>query len=301
MIDVLTREELDLRLRTILPAEYQDTYADLQPEPMRSAGLKYDGDGRVAWDEIWGSFCDLAMAGGPPHKGALLEPATREDIDAEPLRYAEVVAEICRGLSMVTGLSAGRSRSAGWIRVTCEDATAAAWLHRAIVMENVSVRSNGKAIELPASPMFRVEKEIKNVITVLAKTYHYWDGHMPFPQQWAIRRLFDVLSVECPLVEPEHSKDGRRSAFQGMCAEQAAHEIRNDTGLIASKHEYANWLGLQCASVRDAVWMMRALVACNVLSRREDTVLFVPLNTLADPGSMRMRQALSRVYRLRRD
>ena len=67
---------LDLRLRTLLPEEYQDSYEDVQPAPMRSAGLKFDADGKVAWDEIWGSFCDLAMAGGPPHKGALLEPGT---------------------------------------------------------------------------------------------------------------------------------------------------------------------------------------------------------------------------------
>ena len=59
---------LDLRLRTVLPEQYQECYEDLQPVSMGSAGLRYRGDGRVAWDEMWGSFCDLAMAGGPPHK-----------------------------------------------------------------------------------------------------------------------------------------------------------------------------------------------------------------------------------------
>ena len=51
---------------------------------MRAAGLKYDADGKVAWDEIWGSFCDLAMAGGPPHKGKLLAQSQHDDtqIDA---------------------------------------------------------------------------------------------------------------------------------------------------------------------------------------------------------------------------
>ena len=74
----LTLDALDSRIRTLLPELYQDSYESLQPVPMRSAGLKYAPDGRVAWDEMWGSFCDLAMAGGPPHKGALLGPGLDE-------------------------------------------------------------------------------------------------------------------------------------------------------------------------------------------------------------------------------
>ena len=70
-------EELDFRLRIVLPEEYQDSYEEMAPVAMGAAALKYAADGTVAWDEIWGSFCDLAMAGGPPHKGTLLEPATR--------------------------------------------------------------------------------------------------------------------------------------------------------------------------------------------------------------------------------
>src|SRR4051812_24739333 len=84
----LTREEqtaletAEGRLRAILPEEYQETYETMQPMPMKSAGLKYGLDGKVAWNEIWGSFCDLAMAGGPPHKGSLLEPASHAAIEA---------------------------------------------------------------------------------------------------------------------------------------------------------------------------------------------------------------------------
>src|SRR5262245_50875371 len=100
---------LDFRVKTMLPEEYQDSYETLEPVPMRSAGLKYDADGRVAWDEIWGSFCDLAMAGGPPHKGSLLEPASPADVFAQPERYAEVVEEICRGIILATQLDARRS------------------------------------------------------------------------------------------------------------------------------------------------------------------------------------------------
>ena len=91
-------EALDTRLKTLLPEEYQESYETIEPKPMRSAGSKYDADGQVAWDEIWGSFCDLAMAGGPPHKGTLLEPGTEAEIDAQFDRYDEVAEEICRGI-----------------------------------------------------------------------------------------------------------------------------------------------------------------------------------------------------------
>jgi sirohydrochlorin cobaltochelatase len=44
-------------------------------------------------------------------------------------------------------------------------------------MENVSVRREGPVLYLPAAPSYRLDKEIKNVITVVAKTYHYWCEH----------------------------------------------------------------------------------------------------------------------------
>ena len=53
----------------------------------------------------------------------------------------------------------------------------AVWLLRAIVVENVSVRREGATLFLPAGPGYRVEKEIKNVITAVAKTHHYWAEH----------------------------------------------------------------------------------------------------------------------------
>jgi sirohydrochlorin cobaltochelatase len=93
-------DTLEVRLKAILPEAYQESYEDVQPVSMGSAGLKYGFDGKVAWDQIWGSFCDLAMAGGPPHKGTLLEPAPRAAIDAQPDRYREVVEAICRGVTM---------------------------------------------------------------------------------------------------------------------------------------------------------------------------------------------------------
>ena len=98
------------------------------------------------------------MAGGPPHKGTLLEPGTAEEVDAQADRYRSVVHEICRGVTMVADLFAHPSPTPGWVRVSCFTETMAAWLLRAIIMENVSARAGGKALELPAAPGFRLQR-----------------------------------------------------------------------------------------------------------------------------------------------
>ena len=41
-------EELDLRLRTLLPETYQDSYEALEPKPMGTAGLKFGPDAMVS-------------------------------------------------------------------------------------------------------------------------------------------------------------------------------------------------------------------------------------------------------------
>lgn len=287
-------EGLEVRLRAILPEEYQDSYEDVQPVSMGSAGLKYAADGTVAWNEIWATFCDLAMAGGPPHRGTLLEPPTPAAIEAQPERYRQVADEISRGIGMVTDLAAGPAPIAGWVRVTCLSEGMAGWLLRAIVMENVSVRSEGTTLDLPAGPDYRLEKEIKNVITVIAKTCHYWTGHMWRAQQRFIEELLARMATESPLVEPVFPADGART--DGSVATMAT-TIHNATGLTATNRTYAGWLGVECPNVRAAVWMMRTLVASNVLARREGTVLFLPVNPVSDPDGDAVARSLVRVHR----
>lgn len=288
-------EELESRLVTILPEEYQACYEDVQPVSMGSAGLKYGPDGKVAWSDMWATFCDLAMAGGPPHKGTLLEPATSAEIEAHADRYDTVVREIIRGVTMVTGLPVQRSSAHGWVRLTCSDEGMAGWLVRAIVMENVSAQADGRALDLPAGPHYRVEKEIKNVVTVIAKTSHYWCGHMWRPQQQAIADLFSEMNDESPFVTPDLSEDARSMDHHRGLVHEA---VRRSTGLSASNHRYAGWLGLECSSVRAAVWMTRTMVAGNVMSRREGTVLFVPLNRHVDPEGRCVAETLELVHAL---
>jgi hypothetical protein len=146
--------------------------------PMGSAPMRYTEDGHVAWDEMWTGFCDLALAGGPPHRDTLLEPVPPDEVKADLENYERVVCEIERGWRMVTGLPTVRSEKLGWVGLKCEDEEMALWILRAIVVENVCVRREGSVLYLPAGPAFRLDKEIKNVITVVAKTHHYWTEHL---------------------------------------------------------------------------------------------------------------------------
>ena len=297
----LRDDQLDARLKTLLPPAYHACYEEMQPVSMGSAGLKYDADGRVAWDEIWQTFCDLAMAGGPPHKGALLQAGVEAEIDADFGRYDAVVEEICRGIRMVTGLRAYPSPAPGWVSVSCQGDTMAEWLLRAVVMENVAARRAGAVLELPAAPHFRVEKEIKNVITVIAKTTHYWLGHIPRTQQRQIGDLFMRMGVQTPLLTPaglQHDED-LSDDLAARCEQlrsAISARIAQATSMPAAERQYPDWCGVACAAVPEAVWMMRALVTENVLARREERTLFVPVNPAMDPDGSRAADAVARVY-----
>jgi sirohydrochlorin cobaltochelatase len=276
-------------LQTLLPGIYRDRAEEVRPVSMGSAPLAFDVDGNVAWDRMWGSFCDLAMAGGPPHKGKLLEPGTPESILAESTRYAEVCDEIVRGIELSTRLQAAPSSSPGWLRVRCRNHPMAEWLLRAITMENVSVRLEEGAILLPVGPAFRVEKEIKNVITVTAKTTHYWSGHLIRLQQLGIANLFHQLDNEAPLLQPEWEIG---AADRGT-RERIERALEDTTGLQTTKHSYANWIGLDCDTVPSAITTMRRIVASNILCRREETAIFLPLNPIADPHGTRLANSVS--------
>jgi hypothetical protein len=159
-----------------LPSRYQDGRV-VNAAPMGSASMHYNEQGQVAWDQMWTDFCDLALAGGPPHRGTLLEPVLPEEVRSNQTSYTRVVAEIERGLQLVTDLPIADTDSLGWVGVRCHDEQMALWLLRAIIVENVCVRREGNVLFLPAGPDFQLEKEIKNIITVVAKTHHYWIEH----------------------------------------------------------------------------------------------------------------------------
>jgi hypothetical protein len=170
------------------------------------------------------------------------------------------------------------------------------WLVRAIVMENVAARRDGESLDLPASPAFRLEKEIKNVVTVIAKTSHYWMGHIPREQQRAIAILFAGMAEQSELIEPAEADDAGDPAAAEHTASAMAEAIERETGLRRSHHQYGGWLGVECPRVHSAIWMMRALVVSNVLARREGITLFVPVNPAADPGGRIVARTVARVH-----
>jgi hypothetical protein len=302
--NVLALESLEAKLREILPGQYRDSYEQVVPVSMGSAGLKYDAEGRVAWDQIWGSFCDLAMAGGPPHRGTLLQPATAEAVAANPeaqLRLMGVIEEIRRGISLVTRLPVQPAANGSWVGVVCRSVGMAGWLVRAIVMENIQARHDAEILFLPAGPDFRLAKEIKNVITATAKTCHYWTDHMSAEQHKSIDAMIVNRSIHSELLEPappadvESDPDGYREVVDTM-----AREITARTGQVCFANRYVGWIGIECPSVRTAIWQMRAMTVENVLARREDTVLFLPAHPrfASDERMTRLIETFERVQQL---
>jgi len=145
-------------------------------KPMSSAAFVYREDGRPDWGSMWTSFCELALYGGPPHRGEanpLTAPSAPQQLTAD----MKAVQEIIRGIYETTGLEA-QPAEPGWIAVTCHSRKMAAWLCATIIIENVEARCEGDRLLLPASPDFTLEKQIKSVIVVVAKTNHYWQAHV---------------------------------------------------------------------------------------------------------------------------
>jgi sirohydrochlorin cobaltochelatase len=144
--------------------------------PMAPAPMRYDDDGSVAWGEMWDSFCVLALDGGPRHRGTLLRGESDADPASEGYRYA--TAEIARGIKLVSGLAAAPA-APGWLAVDCYSPGMARWLAEAIVEENVEARAEGAHLLVPVGASYTLKGEIKNVITAVAKTTHYWHEHVP--------------------------------------------------------------------------------------------------------------------------
>lgn len=144
--------------------------------PMASAPFVHNTDGSVAWDRMWDSFCALASTGGPAHRPTML--SAQEDADPNSATYQGVVAEIVRGITLVSGLQAFPG-APGWVAIDCGTTGKATWLSKEIGQEGVQARCEGRLLFVPAGEHFAVHSEIKNVITVVAKTTHYWDTHLP--------------------------------------------------------------------------------------------------------------------------
>ena len=166
--DALRRDKA-ARRREYAPAPRPDPGA-----PMSSAPFVWTAEGRPDWGSMWTSFCELALYGGPPQRGpesALHAP------DGVAASDAEMLAEMRRGIWETTGLYA-EPAAPGWLAVTCESPTMAAWLCAAIILENVDARVDDDRLLLPAGPGYTLKDEVKSLVTVVAKTHHYWQAHV---------------------------------------------------------------------------------------------------------------------------
>ena len=143
--------------------------------PMAPAPFLWLPDGRPDWANMWQGFCELALFGGPPHRGE--EQALRVTSTAPPgTESTSGIEEIQRGIFETTGLESEPGDD-GWLAVGCSSPKMAAWLCATILLENVDARCEGSQLFVPASADYALDDQVKSVITVVAKTHHYWQAH----------------------------------------------------------------------------------------------------------------------------
>jgi len=147
--------------------------------PMAPAPFLWRKDGRPDWGNMWQGFCELALFGGPPHRGE----AQALRVSLQPPRdtmHSGAIEEIQRGIRETTGLTSEPAEQ-GWLAVQCDSPKMAAWLCATILLENVDAKCDGDRLFLPAAPSFVLTDQVKSVVTVLAKTHHYWRAHAAQP------------------------------------------------------------------------------------------------------------------------
>lgn len=164
--------------------------------PMPAGPIIYREDGKIDWGHMWDSFCMLALDGGPPHRGRMLPAPQNPDVTDD--RYWAAAGEIIRGIYEVSGFTAVPD-APGWLKMNCTSAAQARWLAEAIREENVAARHQEAWLYVPVGHTFRLQHEVKNVVTAVAKTTHYWQAHLAVEvkqtlliQAW-LKRLFGFV------------------------------------------------------------------------------------------------------------
>jgi sirohydrochlorin cobaltochelatase len=113
---------------------------------------------------------------------------------------------------------------------------------------------------------------------------------MPRPAQIAVAQLLMKMDAEQPLLAPAFapviasSEDALRSRI--------LQEMYRRTGLEEAGPVYSGWAGFECHSVEAATALMRLVVVSNVLARREETALYLPLNAALDPQGLQAAKAV---------
>ena len=210
---------------------------------------------------------------------------------AAPEECRTVAEELSRAIRLTTHLSVESTFAPGWLAVRCDSEATAACLQFAVVAENISARRSQSRLLLPAGPRFRIETEIKNVTEALAKSYHYWDGHLSESQQLALSRaeVVEPATREEILSNPD---DYRREVSK------VAADIRTTADLPVDSQRYAGWIGIDFPSEEVTVWLLRAIVVDGILVRRERTTLFLPVRAASATDNEKTRRVFRRAWRL---
>ena len=164
------RRDVEAQRREYAPSARVDPVS-----PMSSAAFLWRPDGRPDWGGMWTTFCELALYGGPPQRGpeSPLRAAPRDAAESDN----EMLTEMRRGIWETTGLYA-EAAAPGWLTITCDSPTMAAWMCAAIILENVGARVDDDRLLVPAGPDYQLKDEVKSIVTVVAKTHHYWQAHV---------------------------------------------------------------------------------------------------------------------------
>ncbi len=141
------------------------------------------------------------------------------------------------------------------------------------------------------APTFRVEKEIKNVVVALAKSSHYWDGHLTAAQQsLAAEGVWEAATPSEAAANPSEYEAAVREVENSLLAAR----------LPTSPRRYVGWVGVETGSEEDAVWLLRAVLVEQVLARREGKVLYLPVGaTPSSDQAAHAGQAFRRAWDLR--
>jgi len=183
LIASLESETLDdLRAWTFLKTEGKglegvEPRAAVSSAPMSAAPFVYKDDGKPDWSAMWTGFCELALYGGPPHRGADNPVEVSTEDEGEPMTVNDTIMEIRRGIWETTGLYS-EPAPPHWLAVTCKSKRMAAWMCAAIILENVDAKCEDEILYVPASSDFDLKNQVKSVITVVAKVNHYWQAHV---------------------------------------------------------------------------------------------------------------------------
>lgn len=207
----------------------------------------------------------------PASPRKFLGPPNPSAISKDPEKSKAIASEIMRGIQLTTGMKASIDEHFNWVLLECESETMAAWMHRAIVAENVFADHLGNVVRLPSGPAFRIEKEIKNVIVCVAKTWHYWDGHMSESEKAKAGKVIN----DAPLITPTLASTIEITA--AVYAKAVIETVKTVGAALKFESKSAveyGWVGFECPDEKSAAWFVRAIIACNILARRKMQYFF---------------------------